>query len=598
MLTLMIALGSSFFTGVIGVHPIFGAFMAGLICPHEGGFAIKVTEKIEDLVSALFLPLYFALSGLSTNLGLLDDAITWSYVIGVIAIAFFAKFAGGAVAARLNGMVWREAFTIGALMSCKGLVELIVLNIGLQAKILSQRTFTIFVVMALVTTFATTPLTAALYPPGYQRKLEAWKRGEIEWESGKPINGNEGEADGVVLRPENRKIKDLLVYLRLDHMPTLLALVSLLASKPSNTKKRAHPSRGKIEKEQEDVPTLGELQRMKPLQLHGVRLLELTERGSAVMKVSEVEEATLFDPVLNAFRVLSEFYNMAVSGEVVIAPSHSFSDVLTNRAADEPTDLLLLPWSETGRMSESIATLNSGANEEIASEAYANFVASTLSSATCDVAIFVNKGFSGTLKQRAPTANRSMSAISLRRTNSEHQTAPQADRSHHIFMPFLGGADDRAALRLVLQLLENPEVTVTIVHFTPDIRRNSAGSATVEDHSAHAKAAGQTSETGDSDKAFFASMQKSTTGEVAERVLFESRSVTSIPDAVLQRTQAEVGQSPKNGGDLVVLGRRYGAKSSNSSSGTVGCLGSVAETLLDAAVRASVLVVQGGGRGG
>lgn len=139
-LTLLMALTSSFFTGVIGIHAIFGAFMAGLICPHEGGFAIKVTEKIEDLVSALFLPLYFALSGLSTNLGLLDTGITWAYVIGVISVAFFAKFIGCTVAARLNGLVWRESFTIGSLMSCKGLVELIVLNIGLNARILSSRT--------------------------------------------------------------------------------------------------------------------------------------------------------------------------------------------------------------------------------------------------------------------------------------------------------------------------------------------------------------------------------------------------------------------------------------------------------------------------
>jgi Kef-type K+ transport system membrane component KefB len=127
VLTLLIALTSAFFTGVIGVHPIFGAFLAGLICPHEGGFAIKVTEKIEDLVSSLFLPLYFALSGLNTNLGLLDSGIVWAYVIGVISVAFFAKFIGATLAARANGMVWRECFTIGSLMSCKGLVELIVL---------------------------------------------------------------------------------------------------------------------------------------------------------------------------------------------------------------------------------------------------------------------------------------------------------------------------------------------------------------------------------------------------------------------------------------------------------------------------------------
>lgn len=123
----MLALASSFFTGIIGVHPIFGAFMVGLICPHEGGFAIKVTEKIEDLISSLFLPLYFALSGLNTNIGLLDNGITWAYVIGVIAVAFCGKFVGASLAARVNGLVWRECFTIGSLMSCKGLVELIVL---------------------------------------------------------------------------------------------------------------------------------------------------------------------------------------------------------------------------------------------------------------------------------------------------------------------------------------------------------------------------------------------------------------------------------------------------------------------------------------
>tara|TARA_R110002003_G_scaffold116_12_gene10158 strand:- start:14804 stop:15181 length:378 start_codon:yes stop_codon:yes gene_type:complete len=101
-----------------------------------------VTEKIEDLMGALFLPLYFTLSGLNTNLGLLDSSITWGYLIAVTLVAFTAKFLGCALAARLNGLVWRESFSIGSLMSCKGLVELIVLNIGLQAKILSARVFT------------------------------------------------------------------------------------------------------------------------------------------------------------------------------------------------------------------------------------------------------------------------------------------------------------------------------------------------------------------------------------------------------------------------------------------------------------------------
>jgi Kef-type K+ transport system membrane component KefB len=126
-LTMLLTLTSAWFTGIVGIHPIFGAFLVGLICPHDGGFAIKMTEKIEDLISVLFLPLYFALSGLSTNLGLLNDGITWGYVIGIIIIAFSGKIIGGTLAAKLCGMLWRESATVGVLMSCKGLVELIVL---------------------------------------------------------------------------------------------------------------------------------------------------------------------------------------------------------------------------------------------------------------------------------------------------------------------------------------------------------------------------------------------------------------------------------------------------------------------------------------
>jgi Kef-type K+ transport system membrane component KefB len=113
--------------------------MAGMICPHEGGFSIKVTEKIEDLVSAIFLPLYFALSGLSTNLGLLNNGITWGYVVAVIVLAFSGKIIGGTLAAKACRLVWRESFSIGVLMSCKGLVELIVL-VGVSTLLLVSLT--------------------------------------------------------------------------------------------------------------------------------------------------------------------------------------------------------------------------------------------------------------------------------------------------------------------------------------------------------------------------------------------------------------------------------------------------------------------------
>jgi len=157
--TILITFGSAFFTDVIGVHPIFGAFLAGLIVPREGGLAIMITEKLNDMVSIIFLPLYFTLSGLSTDLGLLNNGITWGYTIAIILTAFVGKFGACALAARyFAGFNWTESTAIGSLMSCKGLVELIVLNVGLSAGILSQRVFSMFVLEALVLTFMTTPL--------------------------------------------------------------------------------------------------------------------------------------------------------------------------------------------------------------------------------------------------------------------------------------------------------------------------------------------------------------------------------------------------------------------------------------------------------
>ncbi|KAH0104646.1 hypothetical protein KCU66_g14220, partial [Aureobasidium melanogenum] len=533
VLTLMIALASSFFTGVIGIHPIFGAFMAGLICPHEGGFAVKVTEKIEDLISALFLPLYFALSGLSTNLGLLDTAITWGYVIGVMAVAFVGKFVGASVAARLNGLVWRESFTIGALMSCKGLVELIVLNIGLQAKILSQRTFTIFVVMALATTFACTPLTMALYPPWYQKKLEAWKKGLIDWDTGSPLTPGDDASSIVAAKLETSKIKTLLVHLRLDNMPTLMTFISLLAApgKSSDTAARQHPTlAGKKNSVDETSKTSN-----RPLEVHGVRMIELTDRDSSVMSVSDVEEFHWKDPIINTFRNFGRLYNFSVSGEVAIAPESSFAETITSKAASENSDLLVLPWSESGSLHEQQSyNGNPATPRRLEDTSYVSFVAAALKSSTCNTAVFVNRGFGGSAVARRPTLSRQASKISLSNDRGP-ASSPIVDKSHHIFMPYFGGADGRVALRLVLQLAENPDVTATIVHFdklngsdgvAEGKEEESHGSpveiaSTGSSNSRHGKSSPVT-QIEHSDETFFAMLQRSLPVELSSRVVMES----------------------------------------------------------------------------
>lgn len=163
-LILVLVLLSSWATELIGIHALFGAFVLGAVLPKENGFAQVLAEKLEDLVVVFFLPLFFAFSGLRTQIGLLDSADAWSMCGLVVLVACVGKFGGSAVAARATGMSWRDASAVGILMNTRGLMELVVLNIGLDLGVISPKLFTMMVIMALVTTFMTTPLLEWVYP--------------------------------------------------------------------------------------------------------------------------------------------------------------------------------------------------------------------------------------------------------------------------------------------------------------------------------------------------------------------------------------------------------------------------------------------------
>eukprot|EP01132_Coremiostelium_polycephalum_P002111 gene2111-2600_t len=154
---LMMMFMAAFYTEVIGVHAIFGAFILGICVPRNDGFHLYITERIEDIVTIVLLPLYFTFSGLRTKLNSINSAAAGGLTILIIAVACIGKIGGATLASRFTKKTWRESFTVGILMNTKGLVELIVLNIGLDIKVLDQQLFTMFVVMALVTTFVTTP---------------------------------------------------------------------------------------------------------------------------------------------------------------------------------------------------------------------------------------------------------------------------------------------------------------------------------------------------------------------------------------------------------------------------------------------------------
>ena len=159
---ILLMLAASWTTDRLGVHPLFGAFVAGLVVPKQAGLAVKTRERIESVTLAFLLPLFFALTGLRTRIDLLSGGRLWAYTAAIVAIAVAGKLGGAALAARITGMTWRDSLALGVLMNTRGLVELVVLNAGLELGILSSTLFTMMVIMALVTTFMTTPLLQAL----------------------------------------------------------------------------------------------------------------------------------------------------------------------------------------------------------------------------------------------------------------------------------------------------------------------------------------------------------------------------------------------------------------------------------------------------
>ena len=145
-------------TDVLGIHPLFGAFLAGVCFPRIPRWQEEIRGRLDMLVSVLLLPLFFALTGMRTRLDLLDDANMWLWAGIVLLAAVFGKIGGAVLAARWSGHGWREAAALGALLNTRGLVELIVLNIAYNAGVFTPTLFTMLVVMALVTTMLTAPM--------------------------------------------------------------------------------------------------------------------------------------------------------------------------------------------------------------------------------------------------------------------------------------------------------------------------------------------------------------------------------------------------------------------------------------------------------
>ncbi|KAL0961524.1 hypothetical protein HGRIS_006464 [Hohenbuehelia grisea] len=454
--TILLLFGSAFFTDIIGVHAIFGAFVVGIIVPREGGLAIALTEKLEDMVSILFLPLYFTLSGLSTDLGLLNDGITWGYTVAICVLAFVGKFGGCTLASKyMAGFNWRESSAIGSLMSCKGLVELIVLNVGLTANILTPQVFSMFVLEALLLTFITTPLVTKLYPPHLRVRATA---------SGSPFAfvGDEEAA-----RRERRSRADELTKSRftvvldkIDHVPGMMSLVQLLQpARPQIT--RSRPSSVSDDDNAPAKSPASPLPGSQSIFVNALRLIELSDRVSAVMKSSAHDALLKSDPVLAIFRMFGQLNNIVTSGTLAIVPFDDLAYNVAEQAQRDDADMIILPWlpphtdvdgygaplaepvtpsakPSTNPFDAMFKTGSGSHAEKSASVIHSQFVRGVFSQAKTDVALFID--------QVGPEP----SPIS-------------AAGTRHVFLPFFGGPDDRLALDFVVQLCASEHVTATVV---------------------------------------------------------------------------------------------------------------------------------------
>ena len=466
-----------------------------------------------------------------------------------------------------------------------------------------------FVVMALITTFATTPLVSWLYPHSYQAKLNAWKRGEIDWEGHRITHDGSSFRDSLIESKERTEVSRLLAHLRLDSMSGVLALVSLLARPSSSNTTKIHPSKNMENGTQEN-----ELKTTRPFQVYGVRLSELSERSSSVMKVTEIEEYSRRDPVLNTLRTFGQISNVAVSGAVLLCPEDSYASTLVRRAVDVSADLMLLPWSESGGMSENGTFLSEKAHDRFANSSFSHFLGSALSQQTSNIAFFVDNGFGSKRKKAARSLTRTVSAMSAQDTQGE-TTVPVIDQGHHIFMPFFGSEDDKVALRMVLQLAKDPSVTATIVYFELVEATWQAGSTS---ESVLAKTySSMASPLGKSTKSFttaatpipapsnyailFNSIRDSLPRSLLSRVVFESVESSHPAYDMLAKAKHEIGQTPNNAGDLIVMGRNAGMASISSGeekdaawteSDAGSILGMGAGSLVKAKLNASLLVLK------
>lgn len=465
-------------------------------------------------------------------------------------------------------------------------------------------------------------MTKWLYPPWYQTKMEKWRRGEID-KDGNPLSSRNSSGDDSLQKLNSTQIRRLLVYLRLDSLPSLFTFVALLGA--DKEARLSSTAENEAEENLGEGQLASESSARRPLEVHGLRILELTERTSSVMQVTEGEEYySERDPVVNAFRTFSRLNDVAVSGKVAVVPTASYVETLMKQAADVASDFVLVPWSEYGSISEDTSVLDvASIQDRFTGRDHLDFINRVQQRTVCNMGIFINNSFGGLSEKRPFT--RTKSALSMH-SQRDAATLPVKDKSHHIFFPFFGGVDDRVALRFALRLAKSPNVTLTIAHFNwastdsgdelekPEravLSSTAIGTGgandedDIKDRRTRIADGAEDEEASAQDAALLAQLPSSLPRELVGRVTLAEISVTRGAAAAaaeaVSRARMHVGLFPKNAGDIVVVGRSHRALGDDvvevGGSELKRTIGVVAEQLVEGSVKASLLVIKAGGAG-
>lgn len=283
----LLLLASAAATEWIGIHALFGAFMFGAVVPRQNGLASSLIEKLEDLVTLVMLPMFFASSGLRTQIGLLSGTASWATAGLIILVATLGKFGGTALATRMTGLDGRTSAAVGILMNTRGLMELVVLNIGLDLEVITPELFAMMVVMALVTTVATSPLLERIFPAAEMLAAEA-------------DQSVEQQSPGLLLCVADPATTSAMVHFAAAW--TCRSRTSVLALHLTPIQRMSEAMHAGDTLEPEDVAPLGAVEAAATKARVPVRLISLpsAEPAADIVRVAEVERAPLI--VLGAHR--------------------------------------------------------------------------------------------------------------------------------------------------------------------------------------------------------------------------------------------------------------------------------------------------------